>query len=233
MAREGLVRADSREARHRVAGVEVEVWSDFACPWCALGLARLDAARRAFEHGDEVRVIHRSYELHPGARASSERTMVEATAAKYGTSTSQVRARYEQLAALGREAGLVFDFDRVRIGSTFDAHRLARAARGTTGEDALVQGLFRAYFAEGLLLADHDVLRGVAAVAGLEEGVTEKVLAGDLYAREVRLDEAAAQELQVTGVPFFLINGAWPIPGAQDVDTLLIVLRRAWARSEH
>ena len=48
--------------------------------------------------------------------------------------------------------------------------------------------------------------------------------------REVRLDESAAQELEVTGVPFFLVDGRWPIPGAQDVETLVTVLNRAWAR---
>jgi predicted DsbA family dithiol-disulfide isomerase len=216
-----------------VAGVEVQVWSDFACPWCALGLARLDAARRQFEHGDEVRVVHRSYELNPRARAGREQTMVDAVAAKYGTTTERVRTRSAHLAGLGREVGLVFDFERVKLANTFDAHRLAQSARGIVGEDALLQGLFRAYFTEGLVLSDHDVLRAVATSAGLDEGVTEKVLAGDFYAREVRLDEARAQELDVTGVPFFLINGAWPIPGAQDVETLLIVLRRAWSRLEH
>lgn len=213
--------------------MEVQVWFDFACPWCALGLARLEAARREFEHGDEVRVVHRSYELHPRARADGERSMVDAVAAKYGTTPARVRQRYEHLAALGRDVGLEFDFDRVKLASTFDAHRLAQSARGTAGEDALLQGLFRAYFTEGLLLSDRGVLRAVAAAAGLDGGVTEKVLAGDLYAREVRLDEADAQERDVTGVPFFLINGAWPIPGAQDVETLLIVLRRAWSRSGH
>jgi predicted DsbA family dithiol-disulfide isomerase len=216
-----------------VGSVEVQVWSDFACPWCALGLARLDAARREFEHGDDVEVVHRSFELHPRAAASQQRTMIEAVAVKYGTTTERVRARHEQLAALGREAGLTFDFDRVRLGNTFDAHRLAQSARGTDREDALLQGLFRAYFSEGLLLSDHDILRAVAVAAGVEEGVIEKVLDGDLYAREVRLDESAAEELGVTGVPFFLINGAWPIPGAQDVETMLTVLRRAWSRLGH
>jgi protein disulfide-isomerase len=213
--------------------MEVQVWSDFACPWCALGLARFDAARREFEHGDEVRVVHRSYELHPRAPADRELSMVDAVAAKYGTTAERVRAHNEQLAALGREVGLVFDFERVRLGSTFDAHRLAQAVRGTEAEPALVQGLFRAYFTEGRLLSDHEVLRQVATVAGLDEQLTQKVLAGDLYAREVRLDEAEAQELDVTGVPFFLVNGAWPIPGAQDVETLLLVLRRAWSRLGH
>lgn len=213
--------------------MEVQVWSDFACPWCALGLARLDAARREFEHGDEIGVVHRSYELRPHAPASREGTMVEATAAKYGTTADRVRARYEDIAALGREVGLQFDFDQVRLANTFDAHRLAQSARGTPAEDALLEGLFRAYFTQGLLLSDHTVLGEVATKAGLDEGVTQKVLRGDLYAREVRLDEAAAEELGVTGVPFFLIDGAWPIPGAQDVETMVILFRRAWSRSGH
>ena len=45
--------------------MQIEVWSDFACPWCALGLARLDAALQTFEHADEIAVVHRSFELDP------------------------------------------------------------------------------------------------------------------------------------------------------------------------
>ena len=59
------------------------------------------------------------------------------------------------------------------------------------------------------------------------------VLDGDAYALEVRADEAAATELGVTGVPYFLLNGAWPVPGAQDVETMGILLRRAWSRFGH
>ncbi len=63
--------------------MQIEMWSDFACPWCALGLYRLDAARRAFEHGDELAVVHRSFELDPAAPARRERSMEQAVAAKY------------------------------------------------------------------------------------------------------------------------------------------------------
>ena len=139
--------------------MEVQVWSDFACPWCALGLARLDVARREFEHGDQVQVVHRSYELHPRARATSDLNMVDAIAAKYGTTAERVRVHNEHLTMLGRDVGLELDFERVRLGSTFGAHRLAHAARGTDGEEVLLRGLFRAYFTEGRLLSDHGVLR--------------------------------------------------------------------------
>jgi predicted DsbA family dithiol-disulfide isomerase len=211
--------------------MEIQVWSDFACPWCVLGLSRLREACRQFEHGDEVSVVHRSFELHPRAPARVGRTMEEAAAAKYGIGPAQARAGHNRLKALGREVGIDFAFDRVQLGNTFNAHRLAQAARGTPQEEALVDGLFAAYFTEGRLLSDHEVLVDVAVSAGLDAQRVREVLSGGAYAEAVRADEAAADEMEVAGVPFFLINGAWPVPGAQDVETMLILLRRARARS--
>jgi predicted DsbA family dithiol-disulfide isomerase len=210
--------------------MQIEVWSDFACPWCALGLARLEVARAAFEHGEDVSVVHRSFELHPGAPARRAGTLDEAVSAKYGIGASRVRALHDQLTGLGAEVGLVLDFDRVRLGSTFDAHRLAQAARGTPQEAPLVRGLFAAHFSEGRQLSDRAVLAEVAAAAGLDDALTRTVLDGDAYGPAVRADEEAARAQEVTGVPYFLIEGAWPIPGAQDVETMGIVLRRAWSR---
>ncbi len=212
--------------------MEIEVWSDFACPWCALGQARLRAARSRFEHGDALQVVHRSYELDPRAPARRELTMEEAVARKYGMAPDQARAGHARMAELAREDGVVFHFDRVQLGSTFDAHRLVQAARGQSCEEVLIQALFEAYFAQGRLLSDHTVLREVADAAGLESALIDRVLGGSLYAKEVRDDEAAAFELGVTGVPFFLIDGSWSIPGAQDVDTMVTILTRAWARSQ-
>jgi predicted DsbA family dithiol-disulfide isomerase len=210
--------------------VRIDVWSDFACPWCVLGLLRLDAALADFEHGDAFEVVHRAFELDPRAPRRRERTMAEAVATKYGLSSERVRSGHQRMTELGREVGFSFDFERVQLGNTFDAHRLARAARGRPGERALVRGLFDAYFTDGRLLSDHDVLRDVATGAGLDEGVVGAVLDEELYGDEVRADETEAYDLGVTGVPYFLIAGAWPIPGAQDVETLGIVLRRAWSR---
>ena len=157
--------------------------------------------------------------------------MEQAVARKYGMGAEQARAGQARLAELGREDGVVFDFDLVQLGNTFDAHRVVQAARGRACEGALVDALFEAYFADGRLLSDHAVLREVAVAAGLDAAVVDRVLGGSLYAKEVRDDEAAAYELGVTGVPFFLVDGTWPIPGAQDVDTMVTILTRARARS--
>jgi len=187
----------------------------------------------AFEHGAGVTVLHRSFELHRQAPARTEGSMEEVVGHKYGLRPEQVRAGHAQLTALGAEVGFTFDFERVRLGSTFDAHRLAQAACGTVHEGALVRRLFAAHFSDGRQLSDHDALREVAHAAGLPDHVTETVLGGTAHTAQVRADEAAAEELDVSGVPYFLIGGAWPIPGAQDVETLGIMLRRAWSRLGH
>lgn len=211
--------------------MEIEIWSDFACPWCVLGVYRLDAARAQFAHADEITVRHRAFELDPRAPAQRPQSMQEMLEIKYGMSPAQVRAGHERLTGMGAEVGFAFHFDRIQLGNTFDAHRLAQAARGTAAEGGLVKGLFGAYFTEGRLLSDPDTLRDVAAAAGLDDGIVTAVLERGTEADAVRSDEAAAQELGVTGVPHFLINGAWAVPGAQDVDTLVTVLDRAWERA--
>ena len=183
-----------------------------------------------FEHGDEVTVVHRSFELNRRCAGTRRGHPGGAPRRRYGMSPEQVRAGHAHLTALGAEVGFTFDFEGVRSGSTFDAHRLTQAVRGTEHEDALVQGLFAAHFTDGRQLSDPDVLRAVAHAAGVPSGVTEIAVGGTAGSAEVRADEAAAEERDVTGVPYFLIDGAWPIPGAQDVETFGIVLRRAWSR---
>jgi predicted DsbA family dithiol-disulfide isomerase len=212
--------------------VQIDLWSDFACPWCALGVYRLDEVRRQFAHGDEVTVVHRSFELDPRAPARRTQSMDERLASKYGMFPEQIRAGHERLTALGHEVGMDFHFERIQMGSTFDAHRLAQAARGTAIGEAVVKRLFAAYFTDGELLSDHEVLRRAAAAAGMDTDLAAAVLAGDAHMTGVREDEAMAHELGVTGVPYFLFNGKWAVPGAQDVDTMVRALDRAWERTE-
>ncbi len=211
----------------------MEVFSDVVCPWCAVGKRRLEAALARFEHGDEVEVVWRAYELDPGAPAVREGDYAERLARKYHLTREQAVAANEHLRAMGTAEGLTFNFDRARPGNTFDAHRLMHYARasGAGYQDALYERLFVAYFAEGEPIGDPETLVRLAAEVGLDPAGAAGVLAGDRYAEEVRAEERAAMELGVSGVPFFVVDGRFAIPGAQDADTILGVLERAWAKA--
>jgi predicted DsbA family dithiol-disulfide isomerase len=53
----------------------------------------------------------------------------------------------------------------------------------------------------------------------------------DLGRGEVAEELAQAVSHGITGVPTYVIDGAWAIPGAQDASTFERVIRRALARA--
>ncbi len=92
--------------------------------------------------------------------------------------------------------------------------------------------LLHAYFTEGRSVSDLSALAELAAEVGLDGERVGAVLASDEYADDVRADEARAVELGSTGVPFFVLDGRFGVPGAQPPDVLLRLLHRAWDSSE-
>ena len=123
--------------------------------------------------------------------------------------------------------GLDFHFERQRSGNTFDAHRLLHLAAERGVQDAVKERFLRGYMTDGEAIGNPDALVRMAAEAGLPEEETRKVLATDAYAAEVREDEAQAQELGISGVPFFVIGGRYGLSGAQPAEVILEALNRA------
>jgi predicted DsbA family dithiol-disulfide isomerase len=208
--------------------VRIEIWSDVVCPWCYIGKRNLEAALAEFPHADQVTVEWRSFELDPTTPAQVDLSMDEVLERKYGMSPEQSATANRQMTELAAKVGLEYHLDRVRIGNTFDAHRLLHLAaqEGLGGE--LKERLLHAYFTEGRAISDPATLTELAAQIGLDRARVTGVLSSDEYADEVRADEARAVELGSTGVPFFVLDGRLGVPGAQPPDVLLRLLHRVW-----
>jgi len=210
--------------------MDVEIWSDIACPWCYIGKRRFEAAMAEFEHRDDVHVTWRSFELDPEAPPERVGDRAERLAQKYGMTIEQARAAEQSLTAAAAGDGLGFRFDIARSGTTFDAHRVVHLAETHGLQDAMKERLLRAYFIEGELMADHDTLVRLAVEVGLDEQEVGELLAGDRYAEEVRDDEQTATELGISAVPTFVIDRRLGASGAQPPDALLELLREGWAK---
>jgi predicted DsbA family dithiol-disulfide isomerase len=204
-----------------------------SCPWCAVGKRRFETALKSFEHADEIDVVWRAFELDPRAPARREGDYADRLARKYGMSREQAEAAHMELTSVAAAEGLDFHFERTQPGNTFDAHRLLHHARekGLDVQGALKERLLLAYFSEGAAIGDPETLVGLATEVGLDPQECADILASDRYGEAVRADERDAVELGVTGVPFFVFDGKFGIPGAQDADTILTVLQRAWTRA--
>ena len=210
--------------------MDVEIWSDIACPWCYIGKRRFEAALERFEHRDQVTVVWRSFELDPEAPAQREGDLAEHLAHKYGMSVDQARASQAQLTQTAAGEGLQFRFDRARRGNTFDGHRLVHLARAHGLQDAMKERLLRAYFSEGELISDRPTLVRLGTEVGIPADEIEQMLAGDTYAAEVRDDERTAAVLGISAVPTFVVDRALGASGAHPPEALLELLREGWAR---
>lgn len=209
--------------------MDVDIWSDIACPWCYIGKRRFEAALAEFEHRDDIRVTWRSFELDPDAPHEHEGDRAARLAEKYGMTIEQAHEAGRQITDVAAGEGLDFRFGVARGGNTFDAHRLVHLAAEHGLQDAMKERLLRAYFTEGELVSDHDTLVRLAVDVGLAEDEVRERLASERYAEEVRGDELLAGQLGIRAVPTFVVDRAFGTSGAQAPDALLELLRRGWA----
>jgi len=211
--------------------MRLEIWSDVVCPWCYIGKRRVETALAEFEHGDEVEVVWRSYQLDPGAPTEPVETVAEALGRKYGGGAEAGRSMIDRVEAVAAEEGMVWrHHESLRVG-TQDAHRLLHLALDEGGpqvQGRLKEALFAAYFTRAANVADHDVLRDLAVESGLDAASVDRVLGGDEYADAVWADIERAQAYGAGGVPFLVLEQRYGVSGAQPADTLVHVLDRAW-----
>lgn len=209
--------------------MDIEIWSDVVCPWCFVGKRRFEAALARFPQRDEVEVVWRAFELDPSAPRLRPGPYDQRLAAKYGVSLDEAQAMIDRMVEAGRASGADLRFDLARPGNTFDAHRLLALARDAGRQDALCERLFRATFTEGAAIGERAELVRLGTEAGLDADIVSEALAGDAFATEVREDEAEAARLGIRAVPFFVIDRAYGIAGAQPPDQVLAVLHEAWS----
>lgn len=212
--------------------LEVEIWSDVVCPWCYIGKRRFDnAVARLRDDGDdiEVRAVYRPYQLDPTASPGRTAPVAEAYAKKFGgpERAQQIMGHVTSVAA---SEGIEFRMDRALRANTLLAHRLLLLAEPTGHQAALKERLLQAYFHDGLDIGDPDVLADCAGAVGLDREAVRAVLDRDDGTAEVQGWLRSAAELEITAVPTFVFAGpqgqAWLVPGAQESDTFVTVLRR-------
>jgi predicted DsbA family dithiol-disulfide isomerase len=198
--------------------VQVEIWSDVACPWCYVGTRRFE--RAVAETGIDVDIVYRSFELDPSVPPGEGPPLTEYLARKFGD-RSRVQAAHARLSEAGAELDIDFRWSQMRRANTFDAHRLLAWALHTEGpqtQRALKKALLRAYFTEGREVADHAVLAELAADVGLDRAGAAALLASDDEADFVRAERDEAYSNGINAVPTFIVEGQWMLQGALDTD---------------
>ncbi len=207
--------------------MKIEVWYDFVCPLCYIGKRRLEIALDQFKYEDEVTLVFRSFEIGAFSEENNYETMNEITARKLHITLEEAKASNHYLVEKAKAVGLDFNIDEVIPKNTFDAHRVFQYAKAENKMEEMAERIFKAHFVDALDISDYFVLASLAGEVGLNSEKVISILESDQYSEEVTKDEEAASRLGIDGVPYYIVNRKYVIPGAQPPELFLEILEKA------
>ena len=208
--------------------IQINLTSDFICPWCYIGEKLLARAIERLPTEVEVQLEWLPFELNPDmpSEGMDRRTYLSR---KFGSS-ERIPAIQAQTVLAGRDDGATFDYQVIqRTPNTFLAHRVSWLAQHEGKQRALVEAAFQADFTDGRDIGSPGVLAEIAGGIGLDRSALASFLSSGDGVDSVRALERTALDRGVRGVPYFDIAGT-AIVGAQPAETVLQTIMEAARR---
>ncbi len=206
--------------------MKVEIWSDVMCPFCYIAKRKFEKAVSEFEGKETIEVEWKSFQLNPDQKTEPGKNITQYLAELKGWSLEQAKEMNERVTNMAKEVGLNYNFDKVIVANSFDAHRLIQFAKRKNVGDQMEEALFKAYFIDGKNTADHATLLALAIEAGLDADETKAILDSGIFADEVEADIELGSQIGVRGVPCFVFDRKYAVSGAQPSEVFLETMRK-------
>jgi predicted DsbA family dithiol-disulfide isomerase len=175
--------------------LDLEIFTDFVCPWCYLGNAVVTKLQAA----NSLRITRTPFPLHPGTPQEG----LLLSELLRGANLDGIHAR---LYALMDELDLRHG-KRDRTFNSRLAQELAMWSDTQGDSAALHEALFEAYFVYSRNIAEPDVLLDCVDQAGLDLAAAHQVLVERSFSDTVDKAWQRARNMKITGVPAFIAGG--------------------------
>lgn len=205
----------------------IDIWADISCPFCFLGWQRLDQALKTMPEVTEVAVNWHSFQLNPDLKPVEGEDIFDYLANHKSQTREWALEAHKQVKEQGLEVGIEFNFDDIVVANTAKAHELIKYAEQQGAGHQMMLALLRAYFLDGQDVADSASLIEIARAQQLNVDEVKEVLTSRKMLPAVKQDIDLAFQMQVSGVPFFVLNRQLAVSGAQSADTFKQAIKKA------
>ncbi|MEN9993717.1 MAG: hypothetical protein RL762_374 [Bacteroidota bacterium] len=196
----------------------IEIWSDIACPFCYLGLTKLQQAIQNKGLENEVQIELRTFLLNPGLKTDLSKSISQYLHEHKHIPLEQIEVMNHRIVGQGKELGLDFQMQQIKVANTIKAHLLLHEAHEQDLQWACKMRLLKAYFTDGKNIDDIQVLQELAQEVGLKTEHLDLAILGGKHSRAFTQDLQEAQELGLRGVPYFIFDRKVAIHGAREVE---------------
>lgn len=210
--------------------IKIEIWSDIVCPFCYLGLKKLDQALYSTGSTSYFVKEWHSFQLDPEFPAGVSENTTSYLAKRKGVTENEIVQLYSRLIEQGSAYGINFQFDKALTFNTMDAHRLIQWSKSQGKTNELEDELFKAYFTHGTDLSKTENLISICESIGLSEHGAKSALQNQQYSIQIEEDKYTASQFGIRGVPYFIIDERFPISGAMPDTVFENTLKNVLAR---
>ncbi|GAB3419440.1 DsbA family oxidoreductase [Niabella aquatica] len=207
--------------------MKIEIWSDVICPFCYIGKSKFETALNEFADKNDVAIEWKSFQLMPGLQTQPGRSIDDVLVEKKGISPDQAKQINGYATLMAKEAGLDYHFEKAIPANTLKAHQFQHFAKANGKGSEAEELMFRSYFTDGKNIDDINTLTALGEAIGLNAVALRNALENETYLDAVQQDINEAQQLGVTGVPFFVFDRKYAVSGAQDPKAFLEVLQKS------
>ncbi len=199
--------------------VHLEFISDYICPWCYIGKARLERVKEILKDEINLEIQVSPFLLYPSIPIGGVDKAIFAKKSKPGMGRSlRDEAKIE---------GIEINYKNIeRIPNSLEAHRLTWLVEPTLKYE-LAKRIFHSYFEEGKYIEETTFLMEQAKLVGVDKSILEKFASTAAGKDEVDLAIQNAKEESISVVPSFRLDHNFLIPGLQSVEVWEKYIRRA------
>lgn len=214
--------------------MKIEIWSDVICPFCYIGKRNFETALEQFADKKNIEVIWKSFQLDPAIPEVATESYTDYLVKRKGMAVEQVQGMLSNVTQMATQVGLDYHLDQSIIVNSLKAHQLIQFAKSKNLGNEAEERLFKAFFIEGKNIADTETLVQLGKDFGLDESEIKANLEDEKYKYEIAQDIQEAQNIGVTGVPFFVFDRKYAVSGAQPAEAFLETLNKSfveWRKS--
>ena len=199
--------------------VQIEFISDYICPWCYIGKARLERIRDSLKNEIDLEIEVVPYLLYPFIPIGGVEKSVFAKKTKPGMGRSlKVEAQLENIE---------INYKNIqRIPNSLEAHRFTWLIASSLKYE-FAKRIFTSYFEKGKDIENHDFLIEQAKTIGVDQTTIGKFFSTNDGKEEVEQAIQNAKNNFVTVVPSLRLDHSFLIPGLQSDDVWEKYIRRA------
>lgn len=175
--------------------IKIEIFSDFACPFCYIGFSIADRLRK---ENPNIHIEWKPYELDSNYPLQG------------GDLTSQIPQEqidmsYRRIERLGSEYGLVYN-NKTRKYNTGRLHRGALFARDEGKYYEFAKEAFKAIFADGKNVGEPVIVNEIGLAAGINIVEMNRCIDMGAFDEEMETARNLALIREIESVPTFIVN---------------------------